>query len=96
MGSNNYAGFSPSEPSVAAPTDAEFGTKFLAAEDRERIKRCVAHFLIGPDRGAIRAEVAYSILDALSDDHLAELDVMVHDYKSGAGVHQAASAGQIQ
>lgn len=86
MGSNNYAEFSPSEPSVAAPTDTEFGTKLLATEDRERIKRCVAHFLIGPDPGAIQVEVVYSILDALSDDHLAELDVMVHDYKSGAGL----------
>jgi hypothetical protein len=95
MGSNNYAGFSPSEPSVAAPTEAEFRTKFLAAEDRERIKRCVAHFLIGPDPGAIQAEAAYSILDALSDDHLADLDVMVHDCKSVTGVHQAASAREI-
>jgi hypothetical protein len=85
MGSNNYAEFPPNEAAVAADTDAEFGTKFLAAEDRERIKRCVAHFLIGPDPSAMQAEVAYSILDALSDLHLAELDVMVHDYKSGAG-----------
>jgi hypothetical protein len=77
---------SPSEPAVAADADADLGTKLLAAEDRERIKRCVAHFLIGPDPGAIQAEVAYRVLDALNDDHLAELDVMVHDCKSGACV----------
>ena len=78
---------SGSEPAITADTDAGLGTKFLAAEDRGRIKGCVAHFLIGPDPGAIQAQIAYSILDALSDDHLAELDVMVHDYESGAGVH---------
>jgi hypothetical protein len=46
----------------------------------------VADFLIGTLPGAIQAEVAYSMLDTLEDDHLAELDMMVHDYESGAGV----------
>jgi hypothetical protein len=63
------------------------GTKFLTAEERERVKRCVAHFLIGPVPGAIQADVAYSILDALGDDHLVELDVMVHAYEVDTSVN---------
>lgn len=55
---------------------------FLTDDHRERIKRCVAHYLIGPIPGAIQAQVTYSMMDVLDDDHLVELDVMIHDYDS--------------
>ena len=64
-----------------------FGPNFLSNDDRERIKRCAAHFIIRPNPGAIQVEVAYSMLDALEDDHLLELDVMVHAYELGAKVN---------
>ena len=54
----------------------------------------MAHFLIGPDPGAIQAEVAYRILGALNDGHLAELDVMVRHCKSGAGCALGGQSGR--
>jgi hypothetical protein len=68
-----------SEPFGCGPYRRVLGTKLLTAAGRERIKRCVAHFLIGSDPDASQAEVTYSILDALSADHLAEPDVIVLD-----------------
>lgn len=52
-----------------------------------------AYFLIGPEAGAIQAEVAYSILNALNDGHLAELDAMVHDYKGAIGPASPSQPG---
>jgi hypothetical protein len=80
-------GYSPSKPDGAAKNDAGHGDKFFTAENRERIKRCVAHLLIGPDPDGTQIYVAYSILDAINDAHLAELDVVVHDYQLDRHVH---------
>jgi hypothetical protein len=43
--------------------------------------------MIPPNSGAIQVEVAYSMLDALEDDHLLELDVRVHAYELGGKVN---------
>jgi len=63
--------------------------KFLPDDARERIKRCVISCLIRPnlDPDGIQLEVAYSMLDALEDDHLLELDVMIHDYDAVGGAN---------
>lgn len=50
----------------------------MTSDERERVKRCIAAFVCG-DPGPWQAEVLYSMMDALDDDHLAELDGMVHE-----------------
>ena len=55
--------------------------KSMTSDERERIKRCIATFLCGSP-GALRAEVVYSMMDALEDDHLADLDGMIHIYET--------------
>jgi hypothetical protein len=53
----------------------------MNADKRERIKRCIAGFLCGCP-SVLQAEVAYSIMDALEDGHLTELDGMIHIYET--------------
>lgn len=56
----------------------------MTADERGRIKRCIAWFLCG-EMGALRSEVVYSMMDALEDDHLAKLDGMIHIYEPEEG-----------
>ena len=53
----------------------------MTSDERARIKRCIATFLCGSP-GVVQAEVAYSMMDALEDDHLKELDGMIHIYET--------------
>ncbi len=53
----------------------------MTSDERARIKRCIARFLCG-EMGALRCEVVYSMMDALEDDHLTELDRMIHIYET--------------
>jgi len=53
----------------------------MTSDERARIKRCIATFLCGSP-GVVQAEVAYSMMDALEDDHLKELDDMIHIYET--------------
>jgi hypothetical protein len=50
----------------------------MTSEERERVKRCVAAFLCGAP-SPWQAEILDSMMDAVKDDHLAELDGMLHE-----------------
>jgi hypothetical protein len=50
----------------------------MTPDERKRVKRCVAAFLCG-DPSPWQAEILDSMIDAMKDDHLAELDGMVHE-----------------
>jgi hypothetical protein len=56
----------------------------MTSDERARIKQCIAWFLCG-EMGALRAEVLYSMLNVLQDDHLMELDRMIHIYEPEDG-----------
>ena len=53
----------------------------MTSGERDRIKRCIAWFLCG-EMGALRSAVVYSMMDALQDLHLTELDRMIHIYET--------------
>jgi hypothetical protein len=56
----------------------------MTSDERARIKQCIAWFLCA-EMGALRAEVLYSMMDALQDDHLTQLDRMIHIYEAEDG-----------
>jgi hypothetical protein len=56
----------------------------MTSDERARIKRCISHFLC-EDPGVLRAGIVYSMMDALEDDHLTELDRMIHIYEPEEG-----------
>jgi hypothetical protein len=50
----------------------------MTSEERERVKRCVAAFLCG-DPSPCQAEILDSMINAMKDDHLVELDRMLRE-----------------
>ena len=53
----------------------------MTSDERARIKQCIAWFLCG-EVGALPSEVVYSMMAALQDDHLTELDRTTHIYET--------------
>jgi hypothetical protein len=53
----------------------------MTSDERARIKQCIAWFLCG-EMGELRCKVVHSMMDALEDDHLTELDRMIHIYET--------------
>ena len=60
------------------PESSEKNEQGKGQVDAERIKRCIAHFLVGPEPGVIQADVLYYMLDLLEDSQLLTLDGMIH------------------